>query len=86
MPTNKNNKISTATIIRTVCLALALGNQLLSAFGKSPLPIDNEQVEQLITTGATVVTALVNWWYNNSFTRAALEADKTYEKVKKNVR
>ena len=36
--------ISTGTIVRTLCLILALANQLLSAFGKSPLPIDNAQL------------------------------------------
>lgn len=74
------NKVSTATIVRTVCLALALANQLLSAGGKSPLPIESSTVEQLVTTGITTVTALINWWYNNSFTQAAMEADKTFER------
>lgn len=70
------NKVSTATIVRTVCLALALANQLLSAGGHSVIPIDNETVNQLVTAGATIV----NWWYNNSFTSAAIEADKTFER------
>lgn len=75
-----DKKVSTATIVRTVCLALALANQLLSAGGHSVIPIDNETVNQLVTTGITTVTALINWWYNNSFTQAAMEADKTFER------
>lgn len=78
-----NNKITTATIARTAALLLALTNQILSAFGKSPLPIESSTVEQLVTTGITTITALINWWYNNSFTQAALEADKTYDRMKK---
>ena len=70
-----NNKVSTATIIRTVCLAIALANQILSATGHSVIPIDNDTVQQLVSAGATVVTAIVGWW----FTNAAIEADKTYE-------
>lgn len=77
-----DKKVSTATIVRTVCLALALGNQLLSAGGHSVIPIDNETVNQLVTAGVTIVTAIVNWWYNNSFTEAAIEADKTFERVR----
>lgn len=77
-----DKKVSTATIVRTVCLALALVNQLLSAGGHSVIPIDNETVNQLVTAGATIVTAIVNWWYNNSFTEAAIEADKTFERVR----
>lgn len=67
--------ISIGTIIRTVCLALALVNQILSATGHAVLPIEDEQLETLLTTGATVVTALISWWKNNSFTSNALRAD-----------
>jgi len=31
------------------------------------------------------VAALVNWWYNNSFTQAALAADEVYEQKKNSV-
>lgn len=41
------NKITAATIARTAALLLALANQILSAFGKSPLPIESSTVEQL---------------------------------------
>lgn len=70
-----NLKISTATIIRTVCLLLALVNQALSVTGHAVLPISNEQAEQLVTLLITVVTSLVSWWKNNSFTQPALQAD-----------
>ena len=75
-------KVSTGTIIRTICLALALANQILSALGKSPIPIDDETVEILISTGVTVVVALIAWWKNNSFTQAAIEADKLMKTLK----
>ena len=77
-------KISAATLARTAALALALTNQVLSACGKPVLPIESSTVEQLVTTGITTVTALINWWYNNSFTQAAMEADKTYDRMKQN--
>ena len=77
------NKISTATIVRTICLLVALSNQLLSAFGKSPLPIDNTQLEQLVTSLITIVVALINWWQNNSFTQEAIAADQLYDTLRK---
>lgn len=80
-----NLKISTGTVARTACLLLALTNQMLSACGKPVLPIESQTVEQLVTAGITTVTALIAWWKNNSFTQAALEADKTYEKVKSQI-
>ena len=83
---NLNNKISAGTITRTAVLLLALTNQILSACGKPVLPIESTTVEQLVTAGITTVAALVAWWQNNSFTTAAIEADKTFERMKKQVR
>lgn len=80
-----NRTVSAATLARTAVLALALINQLLSAMGKPLLPIDSAQLEQLISTGFTTVSALVNWWFNNSFTKEALAADADFERLKKNV-
>ena len=77
-----HHKISASTLARTAALALALTNQVLSAVGKPMLPIESATVEQLVTAGITTVTALVAWWKNNSFTPAALEADKTYDRLK----
>ena len=74
--------VTTGTIARTACLLLALTNQVLSALGKPVLPIESATVEQLVTAGITTVTALVAWWKNNSFTPAALEADKTFDRLK----
>ncbi|ADP31769.1 phage holin [Bacillus atrophaeus] len=63
------------TVIRTVLLLLALVNQTLLMFGKSPLDISEEQVNQLADTfyaaGSvlfTVVTTLAAWFKNNYVT------------------
>lgn len=81
-----NYKVSAATITRTVVLFLALTNQLLSACGKPILPIESETVEQLVTAGITITTALAAWWKNNSFTQKALQADAFLNELKKRVR
>lgn len=67
--------IKPETVARTFVLMLALINQCLSAAGKSPLPINNETLEQFITAGITAAAALWAWWKNNSFTQGALQAD-----------
>ena len=82
---NLNNNISAGTIARTACLLLALTNQILSACGKPVLPIESATVEQLVTAGITTVAALVAWWQNNSFTAAAIQADKYLENKKSQV-
>ena len=81
-----DRSISAGTIARTAVLALALTNQVLSACGKPLLPIQSDQLEHLVTAGITTVTSLIAWWKNNSFTAAALEADKAYDRIKKGVR
>lgn len=70
------------TIIRTIILLVALINQLLVAFGKSPLPIDDEQIETLFSTGFTIIASLIAWWKNNSVTKEAIEADEYLRKLK----
>ena len=80
-----NRNVSAGTVARTAVLLLALTNQILSACGKPILPIDSAQLEQAVTAGCTTVAALVNWWYNNSFTQAALAADEVYEQKKNSV-
>lgn len=74
--TNTNDlTVKTGTIVRTICLFLALINQLLSNAGHAVLPIENEQVETIVTTGIMIGIALWNWWKNNSFTKPAIAAD-----------
>ena len=77
-----NFNITTGTLARTACLLLALLNQVLCALGKSPLPIESETLNQLVTSGITVIAALVAWWKNNSFTKEAIAADKEYERLR----
>ena len=49
--------------------------RLLSAAGRPVLPIEDSQLEALITSGLTVAASLAAWWKNNSFTPAAIRAD-----------
>jgi len=76
-----NLHISAGTVARTLILVLAIANQILSACGKSPLPIESETLEQLVTAGFTTVAALIAWWKNNSFTTNALKADALLAKL-----
>lgn len=75
-------KIKASTIARTAVLALALANQILSAAGKSPLPIDSATLEPWVTTGLTTAAALWAWWNNNSFTPEAIRADELMKEMK----
>ena len=76
------NTIKTDTIIRTVVLILALINNCLTMAGHSPLPIEDEQITNLLSMLFTIGAALWGWWKNNSFTPAAIEADAYMEQLK----
>ncbi|MBQ4815759.1 phage holin [Bacillus pumilus] len=63
------------TVIRTVLLLIALINQILVMFGKTPLPLDEESVNNLadvlyvaFSTLFTTVMTLVAWFKNNYVT------------------
>ena len=80
----ENTNVSAGTIARTICLGLALTNQILSATGHPVLPIEDAQIETLVTTGFTVATALWSYWKNNSWTKAAIKADNNLKVFKSN--
>lgn len=67
---------------RTVCLVLALTNQILTVLGYNVINISDDTVNTLISTGFTVITAIAAWWKNNSFTEAAIEADNVMRDLK----
>lgn len=83
MNNNKMN-ITSGTIARTIILVLALLNQILTAMGHSVINISDESINTLISTGFTIVTAIVAWWKNNSFTQSALKADEVMREGKEN--
>ncbi len=68
-------KVSTGTIVRTVILALALFNQVMVATGHPVIDLENDTVETFVNTAATIITAIIGWWKNNSFTGPALIGD-----------
>lgn len=74
--------ISADTIARTICLALALINQILAVFGKNVLPFGDDDIYQFVSLIATFATAGIAWWKNNSFTSAAIKADEYMNELK----
>lgn len=73
--------ISAGTIARTVVLALALVNQILVVNGIQAIPIEDEDINLIVSTVWTVAASVIAWWKNNSFTKKAIEADKTMKEV-----
>lgn len=63
--------IDNGTIVRTVVLFVALLNQSLVLAGYSPLPFEDQQVENGVTIVLTVVASIWTWWKNQNITREA---------------
>lgn len=76
-------KISTDTIVRTIVLGIALLNQILTMCGINPLPWSEDEAYTITSTIVTAVASIWAWWKNNSFTKAAIEADKELKELKK---
>ena len=74
--------VKSDTIARTFVLALALINQVLAIVGKDALPFTEDNVYQICTLIATLITSGIAWWKNNSFTQAAIEADELKKRLK----
>lgn len=74
--------ISKGTIIRTACLVLTLINAGLAIFGKSPLPIDDAMIEQVVSFIFVAASSIAAWWKNNSFSPNAIQADRFLKSLK----
>ena len=75
-------KVSSDTVARTIILILALVNQLLAVFGKGTIQITENDIYQVVSLVWTIGSALVAWWYNNSFTKHAIRADEYLASLK----
>jgi SPP1 family holin len=71
--------VDRGTLIRSFVLFVALINQTLVIFGKSPLPLDSELVEQFVAVTFTVVSSLIAWFKNNYITEKGKQQMKTLE-------
>lgn len=78
----QNKKATIETIVRTIVLAVTLLNQLLTMFGKNPLPFAEDELYSTITAIATIAATVWAWWKNNSFTPEAIQADEYLAELK----
>lgn len=76
--------VTSGTIARTVCLILALINQVLAVLGKGTIAIAEDDIYQIVSLIATITMAVAAWWKNNSFTKAAISADEVLRQSKLN--
>ena len=73
--------VSSGTIARTLFLFVSLVNSALGMFGFTSLDIDENTIYTVVTGITTIVSAVLAFWKNNSFTKEAIEADKYRENL-----
>ena len=78
----QKEKVNAGTITRTIVLALALFNQVMTATGHAILPIDDETVNNLVSSACTVVAACIAWWNTNGFTKAGIKGENYIKELK----
>lgn len=69
-------------ILRLTVLVILLMNQILIMLGWSPLPFSEEQLYEVASSVALVVTAIWTWWKNNNVTREAQDAQEYLNRLK----
>lgn len=77
---SNDEQVTAATIARTTVLALALFNQILSSTGHAIIDLDDDTINTFISLAFTIGASLTAFWKNNSFTKKAIAADKTFKK------
>ena len=74
--------ITTEAVTGILILLLALVNATLQMFGINALPIQNEEVANIVSTIFLIVTALWNTWKNRNITTASQIAQYITDSIK----
>ena len=74
--------ITTDGVTGILILLLALINATLQMFGINALPIENEEITNIVSTVFLIVTALWNTWKNRNITTASQVAQNITDSIK----
>ena len=74
--------ITTEAVTGILILLLALINATLQMFGINALPIENEEVTNIVSTVFLIATALWNTWKNRNITTASQVAQNITDSIK----
>lgn len=74
--------INAETVTGILILLVALINAVLQMFGINTLPIENEEVTNIVSTLFLIVTALWNTWKNRNISTASQTAQQITDAIK----
>ncbi|MBQ6626371.1 MAG: hypothetical protein IIX27_03680 [Ruminococcus sp.] len=76
-------KISKSTIVRTVLILIVIVNFFLEKFGVDVIKTDESFILMCVETVVEIAVIVVGFWYNNSYSKNALRAQRFLEYLKK---
>ena len=76
-------KVEVGTWVRFALVLLSIVNRILLMAGVNTLPFTDEEISALIGDIFMIIVMLNAFWKNNSFTAAALAADKVMKNLRK---
>lgn len=74
--------INAETVTGILILLVALINAVLQMFGINTLPIENDEVSNIVSTVFLIVTALWNTWKNRNISTASQTAQQITDAIK----
>ena len=74
--------ITAETVTGVLILLVALTNAVLQMFGINTLPIENEEVSNIVSTVFLIITAIWNTWKNRNITTISQEMQVLTDAVK----
>lgn len=77
--------INAETVTGVFILLIALINAVLRMFGVDTIPIENEEISNIISTVFLIVSALWNAYKNRNISTAAQTAQKVTDAIKSGV-
>lgn len=77
-----NMKITKATIVRAVLALMVFVNFVLEKCGVDIIPVSESFILMFVETAIEIAILAVGFWKNNSFTPAAIKADKFLKQLR----
>ncbi len=68
--------VTSETVTGILILLVALTNSVLQIFGIKTLPIENEEVSNIVSTIFLIITTLWNTWKNRNLTQISQEVQQ----------
>lgn len=74
--------INAETVTGVLILLVALVNAVLQMFGINTLPIESDEISNIVSTVFLIVTAIWNTWKNRNITVASQKAQDITDAIK----